>query len=265
MSIPAAAFIIARITDVRGSSPREKGASMLIARQDILGSIGGGQLENRVIQDARHRLLEPICDEQASDDELSRDFTLGPPMNQCCGGRIRISYRYCTDPEQWQHPDAAQARQIQVILFGAGHVGKALAAILATQPCHLHWVDSRAEQFPAVIPANARQYIAPNPATLVNELPANAYILVMTHDHRLDLAICDTVLHRNRFRFLGLIGSQTKRGRFRKQLYDNGHPSALIDRLNCPIGVPHIRSKHPAHIALAVATQLLALQEQEDA
>lgn len=252
-------FLIARITDVRGSSPRESGASMLISPQEVLGSIGGGQLEYRVIEEARSLLAEG-----SFDGAHNTDFTLGPEMNQCCGGRIRISYQYCTDPDQWFHPDENAASGFRIVLFGAGHVGRALAAILATQHCRLHWVDSRAEQFPAITTANVRQYIAPNPVSLVNALPDNAYILVMTHDHALDLAICAAVLHRNCFRFLGLIGSQTKLSKFRKRLHDMGHNPDLIERITCPVGIPQIRSKQPERIALAIAAQLLALQEQEN-
>ncbi len=114
------------------------------------------------------------------------------------------------------------------------------------------------------MPANAKAYIAPNPASLIEALPDNAYLLVMTHDHALDLAICDAALRHNRFRFLGLIGSQTKLGKFRKHLLDKGHSHTTLERLVCPIGIAQIRSKQPAHIALAVAAQLLALHLQEN-
>lgn len=253
------AFIIARITDTQGSSPRENGAYMLIAPQDTLGSIGGGKLENQVMEEARSLILKGTFS-----TPRESIFSLGSTLGQCCGGRIRISYQYCTDPQQWRHPDEAAAECFQITLFGAGHVGKALAAILATQQCRLHWVDSRAEQFPASVPSNTRQYVATVPANLIATLPDDAYVLVMTHDHALDMAICDAVLRRNRFRFLGLIGSQTKLGKFRKRLLDTGHSPEVIERITCPIGIPHIHSKQPERIALAAAAQLLALQEQEN-
>jgi xanthine dehydrogenase accessory factor len=114
------------------------------------------------------------------------------------------------------------------------------------------------------LPENTNVYIALNPASLIETLPDNAYVLVMTHDHALDLAICDAVLRHNRFRFLGLIGSQTKYAKFRKHLLDNGHSHTALQRLTCPIGIPAIGSKQPEHIALAVAAQLLALHLQEN-
>lgn len=253
------AFIIARIAEVRGSSPREHGASMLIAPQATLGSIGGGRLEHRVIEAACKQLAEgPFAGFR---DDV---FTLGPELGQCCGGRIRIRYQYCVDAGQWRHPQQHGAEAFPIVLFGAGHVGKALAAILATQHCRLHWVDNREGQFPAALPANTRQYVAANPADLVHELPPDAWVLVMTHDHALDLAICDAVLRRDSFRFLGLIGSQTKLAKFRKHLLDNGHSSEQLGRITSPIGIPQIRSKQPERIALAAAAQLLALQEQEN-
>lgn len=251
-------FIIARIIDVRGSSPRENGAYMLISPQGTLGSIGGGRLEHLAIETA-HSLLNDGPFSGTHENE----YTLGPELGQCCGGRIRISYQYCSDAKQWLHPEHHTAAAFQIVLFGAGHVGKALAAILATQHCQLHWIDNRQEQFPTSLPANTRRYTAERPTELVKKLPSDAYILVMTHDHALDMAICDAVLRRNQFRFLGLIGSQTKLAKFRKHLLDNGHSSARIDRITSPIGIPQIHSKQPERIALAVAAQLLALQEQE--
>ncbi|MDQ5769149.1 xanthine dehydrogenase accessory protein XdhC [Thiothrix subterranea] len=277
--IPAA-FIIARIADTQGSTPRENGAYMLIAAEESLGSIGGGKLEQQVMEEARALLAETEIGEGDRRSplqgtvfvgatggrplQLQREFTLGPTLGQCCGGRVHIRYEYCADPQQWQHPDAINANQFPIVLFGAGHVGQALAPILATQHCRLYWVDSREEQFPAELPANAKAYIAPNPASLIEALPDNAYLLVMTHDHALDLAICDAALRHNRFRFLGLIGSQTKLGKFRKHLLDKGHSHTTLERLVCPIGIAQIRSKQPAHIALAVAAQLLALHLQEN-
>jgi xanthine/CO dehydrogenase XdhC/CoxF family maturation factor len=132
------AFIMARITDAQGSTPREAGAYMLIAADATLGSIGGGRLEQQVMAEARGLLRDG-----AFHTYRERVFTLGTAMGQCCGGRVSIGYKYCTAAAQWQHPNAVSANTFPIVLFGAGHVGKALAAILATQPCRLHWLDSR--------------------------------------------------------------------------------------------------------------------------
>ena len=85
----------------------------------------------------------------------------------------------------------------------------------------------------------------------------SAFHLVMTHSHQLDLALCEAVLRRGDFAYLGLIGSATKRARFEHRLREGGLDDAALARLTCPIGVPGITGKSPPEIAVAVAAQLL--------
>ena len=100
------------------------------------------------------------------------------------------------------------------------------------------------------------------PELLVDEAPANAVVLVMTHSHPLDEAICEAVLRRGDFAYLGLIGSATKRARFRQRLREAGIAAPLLDRMICPIGLPGIRSKEPSAIAASVAADLLIRRER---
>jgi xanthine dehydrogenase accessory factor len=83
--------------------------------------------------------------------------------------------------------------------------------------------------------------------------------LVLTHSHQLDLEICDRVLRRGDFAFLGLIGSATKKARFLRSLKERGHDAAELERLVCPIGLAQIPGKQPMAIAVSTAAQLLAL------
>ena len=127
----------------------------------------------------------------------------------------------------------------------------------------MHWVDNRADLFPATLPTNVTRYTSDTPASLVNQMPADSYYLVMTHDHALDLEICDHVLARGGFQFLGLIGSETKAARFKRQLLRKGLAEQGIARLTCPIGIGGIHSKLPSSIAVAVVAQLLTKQYQD--
>ena len=79
----------------------------------------------------------------------------------------------------------------------------------------------------------------------------------MTHSHPLDLAIVAEALRQDRFGFVGLIGSATKRARFLSQMRAAGIPEAALAKLVCPIGVPGVSGKEPAVIAACVAAQLL--------
>lgn len=153
----------------------------------------------------------------------------------------------------------------QVVLFGAGHVGQALVTALAPLPFAVTWIDSRADIFPAPIPGRVHVKVADTPPLEVASAPSDALYLVMTHSHQLDLEICETVLNRGDFAYLGLIGSATKRTRFERRLRVKGVTRANVNRLTCPIGVAGISGKHPAEIAASVSAQLLLAWEEHRA
>ncbi len=157
--------------------------------------------------------------------------------------------------------EALSTNKFHLVLFGAGHVGKAIVQTLAGYPCSIAWVDERADMFPATLPAIVEKWVTPYPARLVGETPPNSYFLVMTHSHQLDMEICAAILKRGAFGYLGLIGSKTKRNKFVKRLKFRGFSSTRISKLVCPIGVAAISGKHPNEIAISVAAQLLQHQE----
>jgi len=142
-------------------------------------------------------------------------------------------------------------------LYGAGHVGQALARIVAELPVRLTWIDTRAEQFPALIPDSIRIMPASDPLITVSAAAPGTRFLVLTHSHALDYALCRTILERGDFASLGLIGSKSKAARFRSRLARDGVPADTIARLQCPIGAGGVASKWPAAIAVAVAFELL--------
>ena len=148
-----------------------------------------------------------------------------------------------------------------VWLFGAGHVGRALALALAPLPFAITWCDSREGAFPAHIPANVTPLRHDAPDALVAEIPAGSFVLVMTHSHPIDLAVTAAALAREDLPYVGLIGSKTKRARFEKRYRELGITDARIAQLACPIGIAGITDKDPAIIAASTAAQLLALRE----
>ena len=155
-----------------------------------------------------------------------------------------------------EHPDA-----LRVALFGAGHVGRALATVLATMPCRLTWIDQRSDEFPELLPGSVEQVVADDPVDVIDELPSGTHILIMTHSHQLDLELVDGALRRGDFASLGLIGSATKRARFERRLRSRGFTDGQLSRLTCPIGVGGIADKAPGSIAVAVAAQILQRHE----
>ena len=150
-------------------------------------------------------------------------------------------------------------------LFGAGHVGKALVLALAQLPFEITWVDSRKEQFPGAVPANVTCLLSGNPAGILSQAPDGAFVIAMTHSHALDEEIMARSLMMQRFGYCGVIGSRTKRVRFRKRLTARGLPEAVVAKMVCPIGLGEISSKHPAAIAAGIAADLLVRDEMAQA
>ena len=144
-----------------------------------------------------------------------------------------------------------------VWLYGAGHVGRAVADVLGPLPgFRTKWIDVAIKRFPQNYPSNTEISVEKNPVDAVDCAPEAADHLILTFSHALDLEICGRLLERP-FRTAGLIGSDTKWARFRKRLVEIGHPESSVDRIKCPIGNPAL-GKHPRAIAIGVAASLLA-------
>ncbi len=150
-----------------------------------------------------------------------------------------------------------------VVLFGAGHVGRALMMSLAPLPFDVVWVDQREDAFPPVMPASVVARCRDDVTQELASAPDGSFVVVMTHSHALDLDIVHAALTANRFGYVGLIGSATKRARFEHRLREAGVEDAQIEELICPIGIEGINTKEPAGIAVSVAAQLLAYGDGE--
>ncbi|GER08740.1 xanthine dehydrogenase accessory protein XdhC [Iodidimonas muriae] len=143
-------------------------------------------------------------------------------------------------------------------MFGAGHVGRAVARILSTLPFDVTWIDSRAEAFPPSPIEGVRRLVTQDPVAVVESAPKDALYLVFTHSHPLDFDITAAILKRGDAAYCGLIGSETKRSRFLKRFRDDvGLDETQIGRLTCPIGLGGPQGKEPEVIAIAVAAELL--------
>ncbi len=153
------------------------------------------------------------------------------------------------------------APDLNIAVFGAGHVGTAVVSALAGLDCSIRWIDSRRKVFRQV-PANVRAIETADPALEVAALPASSFYLVMTHSHAMDFEICDRILARGDAQYCGLIGSLSKRRRFEKRYRQQGMSQTVIDQLTCPIGVDGISGKKPAEIAVAVAAEVLKIRER---
>jgi xanthine dehydrogenase accessory factor len=147
-----------------------------------------------------------------------------------------------------------------IVVFGAGHVGKAIINVLSELPCDITWIDEREAEFPIQVADNVTIVNSDSPANEVRKLPARSQVLVLTHSHALDLDICFALLKRDDLAYCGLIGSATKAATFRKRFEQRGYPNDAISRIMCPIGQSagrrELKSKHPGVIATSVAFDL---------
>jgi xanthine dehydrogenase accessory factor len=234
----------------RGSVPREAGTHMLVTRDAVFGTIGGGHLELTAIAQARQWL--------AAGDTTPHDaeFALGPSLGQCCGGALTLRTQRLGDAALAAWRDNAPRFFLQ--LYGAGHVGRAIVTLLAGIDCRVQWIDERDSEFPPrPLPPHIERLCVEPVEAEVAQAPSGAHYLVLTHSHDLDLRITEAILRRGDFAYLGLIGSRTKRARFVHRFEERGVPAEAIGRMTCPIGVPGIAGKEPEVIAVAVVAQLL--------
>jgi xanthine dehydrogenase accessory factor len=280
------------VAETHGSVPREIGAAMLVTSNDLEGTIGGGALEFEAIRMARTMLTsgeqkrverkplgpalgqccggavtllsETWTTETLSD--LAHEFVARPLPGSPTEPPLSVR-RILADARSngavvrpglvsgWMiEPISRPCRDIWV--WGAGHVGRAVVTALSPLPgISIFWIDTDQTRFPDAIPENAKVLVAENPADLASLASGHAEHLVLTFSHALDLEICHRVLSAQ-FKSLGLIGSATKKARFRKRLTALGHSQPVTDRMVCPIGDPSL-GKHPHAIAIGVAADLI--------
>ncbi len=261
--------IVAEITAVRGSAPREAGAFMLISPDALIGTIGGGALEYVVIDRARQALRSSPGRTGEAGTERDRrsvdslDIPLGPEIGQCCGGRVDVSLRRVDDREAARllaRIETEAAARPHVFLFGAGHVGKALARALAPLPLAVHVVDTRPDEL-TDLPQNVEAVASPMPEAAVRSAPAGSAYVILTHDHALDFMIGFEALKRTDSSYVGMVGSRTKRARFANWFRSEGGDPAALDRLVLPIGgkgFPQgLGDKRPEVIAALAAAEIL--------
>ena len=247
--------VVVEVTQALGSAPREAGTRMLVSAAQVVGTVGGGHLELKAIERAREMLRTA---ELAPHTE---HYPLGPALGQCCGGAVTLGYHALDAQALARWPLAAPLLHLQ--LYGAGHVGRAIATLLATLDVRVDWIDEREDEFPATTtlgsswPEHIRRVCVDAVEGEVRRAPPGAQYLVLTHRHDLDLRITEAILQRGDFAYLGLIGSKTKRQRFVHRFEQRGIDPAAIARMTCPIGVEGIAAKAPELVAVGVVAQLL--------
>ncbi len=238
-------FVIVTVVSVKGSSPRDVGAKLIVCADGrFFGTVGGGQLEAQVIEDAKACLEEALS--------RTKPYPLCFRTGQCCGGAVEVFMEvFGIGP--------------QLYIFGAGHVGQAVCQVLAGTPFAVHLIDARPEwiRHPSIPDAVIRHEGSWD--SFVEKARWHAdrtYVAVMTHDHALDEEIIASVVKKPA-RYVGLIGSRTKWQRFERLLEKRGLSEDEIGRVYCPLGLP-TGGKAPKEVAVSLAAQLLRVFYGED-
>ncbi len=238
-----------------GSTPRDAGAMMIVGRDKIYGTIGGGSAEWVAIKAARSFIEGAKYVERQT-------IKLGPEIDQCCGGSLDISYHLVDESIRGKFNRLEKVQPpIEVLIFGAGHTGLALADALVPLGMNIRIIDTRPEY--ATRTEKHKMHNLALPEEAVREAKPGAVYVITTHDHSLDFIITAEALARGDAVYVGMIGSPTKRAVLKSWLGDNNYDAASIENLHCPIGGTLVKNKQPEVIAaMSVAEILLAIQNQ---
>lgn len=236
----AEGFVVVTLLQAKGSTPRDGGSKIVVTKTKTFDSIGGGGLEYLIISRARDLLVQGVP------VQCVEHFPLAGKANQCCGGSVSALF------------EAFPESKRSVVVFGAGHVGKAVVQVLSECDARIDWVDARAEQFPEVIPGNVQCFVAAQPETLIEDLRADVIVLILTHDHSLDYRLLSKLLDETEISSIGMIGSKTKSERFRARLRRDGIPVQEDARWRCPVGLPEVGGKLPMEVAISIAAEVLS-------
>ncbi len=239
------------IEGVTGSTPRDAGTRMIVTPDAVAGTIGGGRLEWDAIATARALL-------QGDTAVQTMDIALGPAIGQCCGGRVTLRIERMTSTLiQFLISSEQSVQHATIFIYGAGHVGRALATALAPLPFTVSLVDSRSEELAHFRAHGVTLLHTDKPLSVAENAGDGSAHVIMTHSHAIDSLIAAAVLEQDRFGYLGIIGSRTKRNSFRKAFREIGIPADRIARVVCPIGGMGVKDKRPEVIAALVAAEIV--------
>jgi xanthine dehydrogenase accessory factor len=235
------AAALCTVVGVEGSAPRARSARMLVwADREIVGTIGGGELEYRAIELALEaiRLGRP----QRLSVHLTRD------LGMCCGGAMEVYVEPLVGVER-------------VHVFGAGHVGTATARLLQSLEFDVHVYDDRPdwlndERLPDCT------LVEGDPRRKLPVLGPDDSVLIVTHSHALDQDLLEALLPQP-VRYLGMIGSRAKVAKFFVRLRAAGVDQALFRKVCAPVGLD-IGAETPEEIAVAIAAEMIRVRRSHN-
>ena len=245
------ALVKAKVMNALGSTPNKINDFMLIAENDIFGTIGGGTLEFQVINEAKKMLIN-------NNKENSLKIPLGPGIGQCCGGFVEIKLTaHLNFKNAIKNEIFDESNKLDLYIFGAGHIGQSLITKTKFLNFNTYLIDSREMFLKQNNLKHVNYLLSSRPWEIVNHLNKKSMYVIVTHSHDFDFKIANEILKINNFYYLGLIGSDTKRNKFYKRLEKIGHKKQLINQLECPIGASIGKSKDPEEISFSILARMI--------
>ena len=231
-------YCVATIIKSQGSSPRHIGTKMIVTESSSFGTIGGGALEEKVIEDAREQMRHR--------SSTCKNYPLGAMLGQCCGGEVEVFF----EPNFPKKP---------MFVFGAGHIAEHLCPMLMELGFHVTLIDERPERItlPRFETVHERWNELPSDIMKKINFYDDTHIIVITHEHKHDEEIVRFCLDK-KFKYLGCIGSRHKWKRFKERYHAQGIPDELFKRVTSPIGLD-FGSETPFEISVSICAELIQL------
>lgn len=240
-------FVSVILVDTNGSVPQDAGSKMLVTADGLFyGTVGGGKVEKRAIEEAQ-TLLSNLDKGQTTHFV---NWSLSKDIGMTCGGSVKL-YFETYNVNTWQ-----------IVIFGAGHVSIAVTSLLINLECRLTCIDPRAEWLEKLPESpKLKKVLSSDMPAEVASVPDDAFVLLITMGHTTDKPILLEILKTDRaFPYLGVIGSDAKAARLKKDIVEAGMPAEYINRFYCPMGLD-IGSNHPQEIAISIVAQLIAVRD----
>lgn len=237
-------FVAVTVVDTLGSTPQDGGAKMLVTREGrVHGTVGGGKIEVRCIEEARALLADP-----GAPKTRFVQWSLEKDIGMTCGGIVRVYF------------EAFNVTRWNIVVFGAGHVANALVGLLEHLDCRITCIDPR-EEWLARLPESPKltKVLAPDMPSRVASIPDGSFVVLMTMGHTTDKPILIEILRTRTFPYLGVIGSNAKAKRLRQDVLDAGLPPEATKAFFCPVGL-ELGTNHPQEIAISIAAQMLMVR-----
>jgi xanthine dehydrogenase accessory factor len=227
--------VLCTIISTKGSTPLKEGAKMIVCENETFGTVGGGSVERQAIERAKALLKSTGC--------FIENIDLVTDEGSSCGGIVQIFYEIII-------------QNTELIIFGGGHVGKALVHSLGSLGFDITVVDDRKDIFSNWNDIDCKKITSPVSDYLHTiNFHDRLFIAILTYDHRIDWEVLSFCADKP-WAYLGMMGSKSKVRTMKQNLSEMGIPIETISKINMPIGL-EINAETASEIAVSISAKLV--------